>query len=95
MKINQIVIAPILTEKATDNAKNKVYMFQVNPKSSKLQVKMFLEKIYSVKVESVRVMNRRGKEVRRGRRGLSKILPGKKIAYVKLKEGKIDLFPQA
>jgi len=95
MKINEIIIAPILTEKATEKAKDKVYMFQVNLKSSKKQVKTVLEQIYSVKVDSVRVMNRKGKEVRRGRRGLVKALPNKKIAYVKLSEGKIDLFPQA
>ncbi len=95
MKINETILAPILTEKATGNAKNKVYMFLVNPKSSKIQVKNVLEKIYSVKVDSVRVMVRKGKAVRKGRRMLTKKMADQKIAYVKLKDGKIDIFPQA
>lgn len=95
MKINETIIEPVLTEKATDKVKDKVYMFVVNTKSTKSQVKEALEKIFSVKVDSVRVMVRKGKEVRRGRRMLTKKLSNEKIAYVKLKSGKIDIFPQA
>jgi large subunit ribosomal protein L23 len=95
MKINEIIVSPLLTEKATENAKDKVYMFVVNSKSTKLQVKAALEKIFSVKVGDVRMMVRKGKEVRRGRRMIPKKLADQKIAYVKLKTGKIDIFPQA
>jgi large subunit ribosomal protein L23 len=95
MKINETIIEPVLTEKATGNVKEKVYMFVVNTKSTKSQVKSALEKIFSVKVEGVRMMVRKGKEVRRGRKMLTKKLSDQKIAYVKLKEGKIDIFPQA
>lgn len=84
-----------MTEKATNMAANKVYMFEVNSDSSKPQIKQVLEKLYSVKVENVRVMNRKGLEVRRGRKTISKKLTNTKVAFVKLKEGKIDLFPQA
>ncbi len=95
MKINETIVSPVLTEKATFNTKDKVYMFVVNQKSTKFQVKAALEKIFSVKVSDVRIMVRKGKEVRRGRKMLAKKLADQKIAYVKLKEGKIDIFPQA
>ena len=94
MKINQVIVNPVLTEKATDLAKNQVYMFVVNLKANKFQIKNVLEKIYKVKVGRVRVMIRKGKSRRSGRRMVTKKLANKKIAYVKLKEGKIDLFPQ-
>lgn len=95
MKINETILSPVLTEKATGNASNKVYMFLVNQKATKSQVKSALEKLYSVKVSDMRVMIRKGKEVRRGRRMISKKTADQKIVYVKLKEGKIDIFPQA
>lgn len=95
MKINEVILSPVLTEKATGLTPQKVYMFIVNDKSTKHQVKSALEKIYPVKVESVRVMVRKGKEVKKGRRQILKKMANQKIAYVKLKDGKIDIFPQA
>lgn len=94
MKVNETIIEPVLTEKATNLVKSQVYMFLVNPAANKSQIKEVLEKLYSVKVGKVRVRRQKGKEVRRGRRMVTKKLPDQKIAYVKLKEGKIDLFPQ-
>ncbi len=94
MKIDQVIIRPVLTEKATNLAKEKTYMFEISLKANKNQVKKTLEKLYSVKVGRVRVMVRKGKERRVGKRMKSKQLPNIKIAYVELQEGKIDLFPQ-
>ncbi len=95
MNIKEVIINPVLTEKATDLAKNQVYMFSVNLKAKKPQIKTVLEKIYKVKVSSVRILIRKGKSKRSGRKMVTKKLPDRKIAYIKLKEGKIDLFPQA
>ncbi|KKQ23632.1 MAG: 50S ribosomal protein L23 [Candidatus Roizmanbacteria bacterium GW2011_GWC2_37_13] len=94
MKINNIIVAPVLTEKATNLVKKQVYMFEVNLKANKFQIKEVIEKIYKVKVDDVRVMLRKGKSKRAGRRMTTMKLSDKKIAFVKLKEGKIDLFPQ-
>ena len=94
MKINEIIVAPVLTEKATNLVKNQVYMFLVNPKASKSQIGKVLESLYSVKVSSVRTMTKKGKEVKRGKRMTTKKLPDQKIAFVELREGKFDLFPQ-
>ncbi len=94
MNIKDIIKSPVMTEKATNLAKNQVYLFKVNLKASKSQIKDLIEKIYQVKVESVNLMTRKGKKKRVGRRMLTKKSPDEKIAYVKLKEGKIDIFPQ-
>ena len=95
MKINQTLIKPILTEKATQLAQRKVYMFQVYRLANKFQIKEVLEKLYPVKVKSVSVSTRKGKTRRIGKRLQTKKLAGKKIAYITLKEGKLDIFPQA
>jgi len=95
MKIDEILIKPMVTEKGTNLAKNKVYMFEVNLKANKPKVKQTLEKLYKVKVDQVRIMIRKGKKRRVGRRMVVKKLADKKIAFIKLSEGKIDLFPQA
>lgn len=95
MKINEVILKPVLTEKATNLTKGKVYMFEVGMKANKHQVKSSLEKLYKVTVKSVRMMVRKGKERRAGRRMQAKKLSDTKIAYIVVKEGTIDLFPQA
>lgn len=95
MKINEVILKPVLTEKATNLTKNKVYMFEVGMKVNKHKVKTALEQLYKVSVREVRIMIRKGKERKAGRRMKAKKLSDTKIAYVVLKEGTIDLFPQA
>lgn len=94
MKIEEVILRPILTEKATNLAAHKVYAFQVHKKATKHTVKATLEKLYQVKIGKVSIVVRKGKTRRTGRRMRPKVLPDKKIAYVKVIEGKIDLFPQ-
>ena len=94
MLINKILIKPILTEKATNLVQNNVYMFEVDKKANKHQVKQALEKLYKVKTGAVKIMVRKGKERKVGKKGLLRKTANRKIAFVKLIEGKIDLFPQ-
>lgn len=95
MKINQVLLQPLLTEKSTNLVKLKQYSFLVAQTADKDQVKETIEKIYKVKVSQIRISVRKGKIKRVGRKGMSKKSPNRKIAIVSLKEGKIDLFPQA
>jgi large subunit ribosomal protein L23 len=95
MQINEIVIRPLLTEKTTNLAKNNFYGFLVNKKANKFQIKTVLEKLYSVKVAEIKIVNRKGKKVRRGRFLKEKKLPDSKVAYVKLIKGSFDFFPKA
>lgn len=94
MIINKILIKPILTEKATNLVQSNVYMFEVDKKSNKHQIKETLEKLYKVKTGEVKIMIRKGKEKKVGKKGLLKKDADRKIAFIKLIEGKIDLFPQ-
>lgn len=95
MKINDVLIKPILTEKATNLAKNKIYTFEVNLEANKHQVKSVVEKLYGVKIGKIHIMIRKGKERRVGKRMQAKKMVDKKLALIAVKEGKIDLFPQA
>ena len=93
MIINKVLIKPILTEKATNLVQNNVYMFEVDLKANKHQVKQALETLYKVKTGEVKIMIRKGKEKKLEKRIIKKTAD-RKIAFVKLIEGKIDLFPQ-
>ncbi|MFN4212561.1 MAG: 50S ribosomal protein L23 [Microgenomates group bacterium] len=95
MKLNEIILAPILTEKTTKLAKNKVYVFKVNRLANKFQIKEVLEKLYPVKVGKVRIQVQKGQRKKVGKRRVIKKLPKEKIAYVSLVKGKIDFFPQS
>ncbi len=95
MQINEILIKPLMTEKATGLAALKIYTFQVNSKANKNQIKQAVEKLFLVKVDKVRIVFRQGKLRKVGRQSVPKKTPDRKIAYIGLKTGKIDLFPQA
>lgn len=94
MLINKVLVRPILTEKATNLVQSQVYMFEVDKGANKFQIKQALEKLYKVKTGAVKIMVRKGKEKKSGRKMIAKKMPNRKIAFVKLLEGKIDLFPQ-
>jgi len=53
-----ILIKPIITEKATNDSElfNR-YAFVVNKKANKVEIKNAVEKAYGVSIESVRTMN--------------------------------------
>ncbi len=93
--LDRTIVKPVLTEKATNLAKTNTYTFEVAVNANKFQIANVLEKIYKVKVGSVRVMMRSGKTRRAGRKMQTRVLPSRKLAYVTLKEGTIDLFPKA
>lgn len=95
MKINEVIIRPVLTEKATNLTKRKVYMFEVGKNTDKHKVKTTLEHLYKISISEVRIMIRKGKERKTGRRRTAKKSADMKIAYVVVKKGTIDLFPQA
>jgi len=94
MLINEILIRPILTEKATNLVQNKVYMFEVDKRANKFQIKQAVEKLYKVKTGEMKIMIRKGKEKKTGKKMKIKKMTDRKIAFIKLVEGKIDLFPQ-
>jgi len=80
-----IVKSMLRTEKATILLPENKYLFWVNKKANKIQIRQAVEDIYKVKVKSVNTSMQRGKKRRvRYVQGKS---PDWKKALVTLKEG--------
>ncbi len=62
---------PIITEKSTELAEHGKYVFEVDPRANKLQIREAIEIAFSVQVTKVNVINVRGdtKRIGRGRPG--------------------------
>jgi large subunit ribosomal protein L23 len=85
-----VIVAPVITEKATLASEQNQVIFWVAPHATKPQIKEAVEKLFDVKVKHVNTLVRKGK-VRnfRGRRG---VLSDVKKAIVTLEEGhRIDV----
>ncbi|GAB2505824.1 50S ribosomal protein L23 [Promicromonospora xylanilytica] len=85
-----ILLAPVVSEKSYNLLDEGKYTFIVDPSANKTEIKIAIEKVFSVKVASVNTMNRKGK-TRRTRFGLGKRKDTKR-AIVTLREGSIDIF---
>lgn len=81
----EIIKAPVVTEKTNNLASENVYVFKVDKKANKTEIKQVIEKKFNVKVESVNTVNVSGKKRRVGR--YTGYTSSYKKAYVKLKEG--------
>ncbi len=82
----KIILKPVITEKSTMlKEMNREVCFEVDPKANKSEIKKAAEQLFKVKVERVRIMNKRGKKRRVGRNEGRK--KDWKKAYLKLKEG--------
>ncbi len=79
-----IIIRPIITERAMSGASDKKYVFEVAKDAGKIEIKKAVEEIFDVEVESVHTVNRDGKMRRQG--NSSGRTPSSKKAYVKLKK---------
>jgi large subunit ribosomal protein L23 len=85
-KIASVLLAPIVSEKSSIAADvDKRFVFKVQKVATKKQIKTAVELMFSVEVDSVQVLNVKGK-VKRFGRALGKRSDWKK-AYVKLKQG--------
>ncbi|WP_126974111.1 50S ribosomal protein L23 [Gynurincola endophyticus] len=96
MKLSEVLIKPILTEKSnklTDKA--ATYAFRVNRKANKLEIKKAVESFYGVKIIEVNTIVVPGKAKSRFTKAgfISGVKPAYKKAYVKVAEGEaIDLY---
>ncbi|YAL83913.1 50S ribosomal protein L23 [Dermacoccaceae bacterium W4C1] len=87
-----VLISPVVSEKSYALLDEGKYTFLVDPRANKTEIKVAVEKIFGVKVESVHTQNRQGK-TRRTRLGVGKRKDTKR-AIVSLREGSIDIFGQ-
>jgi large subunit ribosomal protein L23 len=87
-----LILQPIVTEKATLQMEENKYVFDVLPKASKPEIKAAIESLFDVKVTSVNTL-----KLPRKKRRVGKFIGYKaqyKRAIVTLQEGdSITLFP--
>ena len=85
-----VILAPVITEKATIASEQNKVTFKVRSNATKPQIKEAVEKLFDVKVKRVNTLVREGKQkMFKGRRGQRS---DSKRAIVTLEEGhKIDV----
>ena len=84
MRERDIIIRPLLTEKSYAEIATKKYVFIVAKNSNKTEIKLAVEKLFGVKVQSVNTVNCHGKFRRMGRN--EGYTPDYKKAIVQLKQ---------
>ena len=62
----EIIIAPVVTEKSNDELQEGKYTFRVHKKATKVQIAQAVEKLFNVKVLKVNTMHVNGKSKRVG-----------------------------
>jgi len=96
MKVTEILIKPILTEKANAQQESlRRYAFKVNRRANKLEIKNAVEQFYGVNVLEVNTLVVPGKSKTRSTKSgsISGIKSGYKKALVTVAEGEtIDLY---
>jgi large subunit ribosomal protein L23 len=87
-----ILLAPVISEKSYGLLDENKYTFVVHPDANKTQIKIAVEKVFGVKVQTkgVNIINRQGKR-KRTRAGYG-TRPDTKRAIVTLREGRIEIF---
>ena len=84
---HDIIVRPVLTEKAYDGIADKRYIFEVPVTATKTEIKMAVEKVFAddgVKVDKVNTVRTLGKIKRQGLHSGRR--PEVKKAYVTLKK---------
>ena len=81
--VYDIIIRPVITERAMSSAADKKYVFEVAKDAGKIEIKKAVEEAFGVKVAAVNTLTVHGKEKRQGggRPGMTKTW---KKAYVQL-----------
>ena len=85
-----VIVSPVVTEKATVASEHNKVVFRVASKATKPQIKEAVEKLFDVKVKAVNTLVRKGK--RKAFRGRPGVQSDVKKAIVTLEEGhRIDV----
>jgi large subunit ribosomal protein L23 len=88
-----VLIRPVVSEKTYGLMDRGVYVFVVDPRSSKIEIRRAVEEAFGVKVDHVNTLNRKGKSTRNRRTNVVGRRANSKRAFVTLHAGdKIDLF---
>jgi large subunit ribosomal protein L23 len=91
---NQVLLAPVVSEKSYSLITDRKYTFKVHEDAHKTQIRQAVEELFDVKVQSVNIVKVQSKPKRRGWTRGSR--PGWKKAVVQLREGhEIEIFEGA
>ena len=92
MDSHQIILAPVLTEKAIADQKRGRFHLWVYPKASKTQIKRAVKQLFGVEAVEIRTILQKGKRKRLWRQNKLIQKPDRKKALIQLAAGeKIDL----
>jgi large subunit ribosomal protein L23 len=80
-----VILAPVITEKATLASEANQVIFRVNPKATKPEIKAAIEALFKVKVKAVNTVVRKGKL--RVFKGMKAMLSDTKRAIITLEDG--------
>jgi len=93
MTDRSVLIRPIISEKSYGLMESGAYVFVVDPKASKVEIREAVELAFDVRVRSVNTMNRQGKRKRNRKSGGYGKRPDTKRAIVRLVDtDRIELF---
>jgi len=88
--LHDVLIRPLITEKATDLMKEDKYTFVVPLKSNKVEIRQAVERVFKVKVLTVNTVRVMGKMKRMGKtagkrpdykKAIVKLAPGQRIEF--------------
>jgi large subunit ribosomal protein L23 len=85
VELYDVILAPVITEKATVVSEHNQVVFKVRSSATKPQIQEAVERLFSVKVKAVNTLNRKGK--RKKFRGFAGRQSDMKKAIVTLEEG--------
>lgn len=89
----QILQRPVISEKSYALMEDGTYVFVVDPKASKIEIRAAVEKAFGVRVDRVNTLNRKGKRTRNRRTNTRGARPDTKRAIVRLHgDDRIELF---
>ncbi|WP_409560370.1 50S ribosomal protein L23 [Hyphomicrobium sp. B1] len=80
-----VIVAPVITEKATLASEANQVIFKVKPDATKTEIKSAVEGLFKVKVKAVNTIVRKGKQ--RTFKGIKAVLSDTKRAVVTLEDG--------
>ena len=88
-----ILLRPVISEKSYALMDEHTYVFIVDPRASKIEIRAAVEDAFGVRVASVNTMNRKGKRKRQRRVATFGKRPDTKRAIVRLVgDASIELF---
>lgn len=85
MTPHDVILAPVLSEKAVTAIEAGKYAFYVHPSANRTQIKDAIELVFAVNVEKINVLKIRGKIRRQGR--MTGRTPERRKAIVTLRAG--------